>query len=175
MYFFRIQKIVSENLSTRELCSHLFFNELKPVWGRAYIPIKPDKECIDQLVHLHDEWRAVKKIAYNRRSIPPSVEKIEIFKSKLNTLCDFSPPVVETQLANSFRRSANWKEDLEFLQLHRRYPQEGFISGIDRGHNTKEKKRTERELKASKATQSKRARLESQTLLQSNAPDLILR
>ena len=55
MYFFRIQKIVSENLSTRELCSRIFFNELKPVWGRAYIPIKPGKNCIDQLVHLHKE------------------------------------------------------------------------------------------------------------------------
>jgi hypothetical protein len=86
---------------------------------------------------IHDEWRAVKKIATNRRSIPPSVEKIEAFKSKLNTLGDFSPPAVETQLANSFRRSANWKEDLEFLQLQRRYPQQGFISGIDRAHNTK--------------------------------------
>jgi hypothetical protein len=47
-----------ENLKpTRDVCSKIFYEELRPLWERASIPVKPAKQCIDQLITLYNVFR----------------------------------------------------------------------------------------------------------------------
>jgi hypothetical protein len=38
------------------------FEELKAVWQKAFISIKPDKNCMDQLEELYEDWSKLKKV-----------------------------------------------------------------------------------------------------------------
>lgn len=104
---FFLWQTLSESTFTRELCFQLFFYELKPLWNRSYISMKPDKACIDQFEKLHTNWSTLKKIPLNRRSSVASLTQIKKFQAELNKLCDFSPPDIEKILSNSRRRSSS--------------------------------------------------------------------
>ena len=101
--------------------------ELKCIWETAYIPMKPERDCLDLLMSVHKLWTSAKKIS--RLTTDNSKEKISHFQSLMDTLCDFSPSNVETLLGSS--RTTYWKEDLAFLIGQRKYPQIGRMEGVD--------------------------------------------
>ena len=89
--------------------------ELKEVWGKGGIPIKPDKDCVKQLLHLFKQWETVQKLNEQDRQLPT---KTDHFTDILNQLCDISAIDAYAQLSRS--RRPNWKEDWEFLENQRK-------------------------------------------------------
>jgi hypothetical protein len=53
-------------LPTREMCSSVFLDELKPICSRAGIPIKADKKCIDMTVELLESFLKLKQVPKSR-------------------------------------------------------------------------------------------------------------
>ena len=74
-------------LATRQICSTVFHEEVKPLWLRSRIPISDDKSCIDKLVALWIEYLNVKSIPLSRKNRP---EKLSSFAIRLNSLFDLS-------------------------------------------------------------------------------------
>ncbi len=107
--------------------------------------MKPDTACIDQLEKLNTKWSTLKKILLNRRSSVASLAQIKKFQEELNKLCDFSPSDIEKILSNIRRRSSSWEEDLKSLNGQRKYPQIGFMIGVDKTIAEKEKKQDDRQ------------------------------
>ena len=119
----------NSNNSNREVFRTILC-ELKEIWQRAAIPVKPDKKCFDQLIEIHKSWLSVKKINVSARANDNSQRRIQEFNDSMNSLCDLSPSDIENQLKAS--RTNNWKEDLMFLAGQRHYPQTGTMHGLDR-------------------------------------------
>jgi uncharacterized coiled-coil DUF342 family protein len=76
----------------------IIFEELKEIWQRAYLPMKAENKCLDQLVSLHKEWSVLRKIDLSRREKPATLSRIDKFKANMNQLCDFSPKDVLAKL-----------------------------------------------------------------------------
>ena len=45
----------NSDVTRRDICTQVF-QELKTVWQKAFIPVKTDKKCIDQLEELYGKW-----------------------------------------------------------------------------------------------------------------------
>lgn len=126
-FFYLRQK--DKNKPTRDVCKKIL-EELNVIWGKAYLPMLPEKKCFDLLVTLHDQWIDLKKIKVKSRDSIFSKEKVSAFQSSLDQLCDFSPPDTLEQLKAT--RLQTWTEDYEFLRCQRMFPQIGCINGLDR-------------------------------------------
>jgi hypothetical protein len=127
----------NKNMVTRDAFKKIF-EELKEIWQRAYLPMKAENKCLDQLMSLHKEWSILGKIELSRREKPATLSRIEKFKDKMNQLCDFSPKDVLEKLKS--KRYKDWQENYSFLLRKRQFPQVGYIHGVDRLMVEKEKR-----------------------------------
>ena len=91
-------------LPTRDMCSTVFLDELKPIWSRAGIPIKADKKCIDMTIKLWESFLKLKQVPKSRRN-----KKVIEFQGIRNCLFDLSPINVHQLMQNT--RSDFCEED----------------------------------------------------------------
>lgn len=124
-------------LPTRDMCSTVFLDELKPIWSRAGIPIKADKKCIDMTVELWESFLKLKQVPKSRRD-----KKIIEFQGIQNCLFDLSPINVHYLMQST--QSDVWEEDYKFLEMQRLYPQEGSMGVVDVVTYNREKKKMAR-------------------------------
>lgn len=122
-------RLLDVNKPTKQIF-RVILDELKEIWGRAAIPIKVDRNCLRQLLKIHQDWFAITKIKIDSRQTVNSKKHIANFKTRMNTLCDLSPSDVENKLKAS--RKTYWKEDFMFLIGQREYPQRGRMANVDR-------------------------------------------
>ncbi|KZS19014.1 Uncharacterized protein APZ42_014686 [Daphnia magna] len=137
LYFVRTEV----NTSTKDMFK-IVLSELKQIWKRASIPIKPDHKCIEQLMRIHKEWSKVKAIGVSKRNNPNSQKKKSEFVTNMNTLCDLSPPNVKELMIAS--RESFWEEDYNFFCGQRKFPQIGAMGAIDGKKRTRDRKRNQR-------------------------------
>lgn len=105
-----------------ETTRHIFkkiFIEMRVVWEKAGVPLKPDRMCVEQLLCLFKHWEIVKKLEKKNRTMEngTSKSKIDKFEEELNQLCDISAKDAYEKLSQS--RRPNWKEDYSFLENQR--------------------------------------------------------
>ena len=96
--------------STRNVFNTILI-ELKEIWGRTRIPIKPDSKCHDYFLKVFVEWKSIKKIG--KRCSEKTREK---FRASINQLCDISAKVNEILRGS---RISTWKEEWLFFQNQR--------------------------------------------------------
>lgn len=114
-YLFLRHENTGPTMSTKEIFK-IILTELKVLWGRAGIPIKPDHKCIEQFVKLFISWNSLKK-----KGSQICLKRKQDFENKMNRLCDISSANAHAQLKNS--RRPNWEEDWLFLLNQRKFPQ----------------------------------------------------
>ena len=113
--------------------------ELKLIWERAGIPIKPQNNCLRQLLEIHDSWQKLKSNAISDRHSEWFLINLEKFNRKMNQPCDLSPSNVEEILKKT--RNPNWQEDIQFLKGQREFPQVGIMAGVN-GNTVRREKRS---------------------------------
>ncbi|KAK4006922.1 hypothetical protein OUZ56_012077 [Daphnia magna] len=109
----------------------VIFEELKEIWKKAYLPMKEHNKCLNQLVLLHKEWLGL---------------------NNMDKLCDFCPKDVLERLKS--KRYQHWQEDYDFLLGQRKFPQIGFIAGIDKLMLEQEKRMDERQQRYTRNSKS---------------------
>jgi hypothetical protein len=134
-------RMSSDKGCTRDIFKQIL-KELKLIWERAGIPIKPQNNCLRQLLEIHDTWLKVKSTAISDRHSKWFLINLEKFNRKMNQLCDLSPSNVEEILKKS--RNPNCQEDIEFLKGQREFPQVGIMAGVDGNTVRREKRRRAR-------------------------------
>ena len=122
--------------------SEQILKELKLIWERAGIPIKPQNNCLRQLLEIHDAWQKLKSTAISDRHSEWFLINLEKFNRKMNQPCDLSPSNVEEILKKT--RNPNWQEDIQFLKGQREFPQVGIMAGVDGNTVRREKRRRAR-------------------------------
>lgn len=120
-------------LPTREMCSAVFLEELKPLWSRAGIPIKEDKNCIDKVVELWEDYLKLKKIPTNRNQ-----KRLDQFNTERSQLFDLTPTDLYNRMKNT--RSEIWEEDYMFYKMQCLNPQVGSMGRADVVTFVREKK-----------------------------------
>ena len=66
LFCYRLENPNSD-VTRRDICTQVF-QELKTVWQKAFIPVKTDKKCIDQLEELYGKWTKLKKVPNAQRA-----------------------------------------------------------------------------------------------------------
>lgn len=116
-------------LPSREIFKTLV-SEVQTIWGRAFVPTKPDPSVLFLVSSLHQKWNSMKK--YGSRLTEPNGlldTKIKDFQDILNQLFDIASDDALQQLKAS--RQPTWEEDWEFLN-NQRNSRTGYMSGVDR-------------------------------------------
>lgn len=98
----------------------LVVREIMIFWEKARIPTRLERNCIDQVEKLYDEWRLLQKHA--SRNTASHKEKENLFQSKFNDLFD---------IAHADALKIIKEEDRQFLILQREKGRPGFMYGID--------------------------------------------
>lgn len=110
---------------------------MNDIWSRANIPIKGQKNCLDQLMSLYKSWKDLTRLDEKEKSCQNP--KIDAVKETLKKLCDISSFDVYEQLKST--RRPTWKEDWNFLQNQRLVPQVGYLGGVDGSFQSAEKRK----------------------------------
>lgn len=130
----------------------VIFEELKEIWKKAFLPMKEHNKGLDQLVLLHKEWLILSKIQVCRRKTTATLTRIKLFQDNMDKLCDFCPKDVLERLKS--KRYQHWQEDYDFLLGQRKFPQIGFIAGIDKLMLEQEKRMDERQQRYTRNSKS---------------------
>lgn len=143
--------------STRKVFTGIY-SELKVVWDRANVPIKSDKDVLDQLVKLFKHWDSIRKLG-SRVTNPSEATKrrLESFHLKMNELCDIS--AVDCYWKLRVSRQPKWKEDWLFL-LDQREARLRYLDRVDPVTAAFEKRRERRNGRSSRSMDEEEIREE---------------
>lgn len=124
--------------------------------------MKGQRESVDQLLRLYDQWTVLKKIITSLRQRPTYKSQIDSFTKELDSLCDVSVVDAYNQLRSS--RGKNWNEDWLFL-LNQRESRTGYMSNVDQTLVRSEEKR-----KSKRVREEKRAKESHCSLIMQEEP-----
>ena len=124
----------------------LVLGELKEVWGKGGIPIRPDDSCLVFLLNLLGKKEKIRKMEQCNRKLASgkSHEKIAKFAAELEQLCDISALDAYEQL--SISRRPKWKEDWKFYEDQKSERKYHMTGSIDRGVSNFFERQEERQL-----------------------------
>jgi hypothetical protein len=153
-YLFYRNEFKSE--TTRELFK-VITSELEYLWGKAGIPIKENREIVDQLMRLFQQWYSLNKIKVSLRS--KNNTRLDSFKRQLETLCDLSAIDAYRQMRSSRRK--NWREDWAFYE-DQRGPRKGYMTNVDQEFVRKEQQIISKRLRQENRIEKSRQPVETQ-------------
>lgn len=115
--FFNIRVV---KLSVRD-SARLVIREVMIFWEKARIPTRIEKNCIEKVMDLYEEWRVLQKHA-GRKTISHK-QREEQFTAKFDNLFDIAH--------NDALKLINIEDDKQFLINQRKNGRVGFMYGID--------------------------------------------
>lgn len=112
--------------------AHVMWPEIKAIWEASGIPMKKEKNCIDQIVDVISKYQGLKRTPDKRLS--------EIYQAHLNSLFDISPGEEQVKAILRAKRTDNIEEHLRFYEGQKKHPQQFTLGGVDQKEAAKERR-----------------------------------